>query len=105
MSAPANPAWILAAILTCAAASCSSNSARDVNFGTNLGADFRAPVVDAGSDAAADAGAAGTGDGATGAAGGAAGADSAVTGSGGAAGSDVTGMAGAEGAAGAGGAG
>lgn len=97
MSASANPGWILAAILTCAAVGCGSNPPRDQNYGTNLGADFRAPVVDAHADATADAGAAG-------AAGGEAGASN-TAGSDGAAGANVTGVAGTDGAAGAGGTG
>jgi len=32
------------------AGGCSSSSAMDKNFGTDLGADFRAPITDAGSD-------------------------------------------------------
>jgi len=31
---------------------CGSSPPTDMNFGTNLGADFRAPIVDAGSDGA-----------------------------------------------------
>ena len=103
MSAPANPngilSGILVAILTCAAAGCGSNPPRDVNFGTDKGADFHAPVVDAHSDATSDAGAAGGG--------GAGGSDTSATGgaAGGTAGSNLTGVAGADGAADAPGAG
>lgn len=76
----------LAGFLACAAAGCGSTPPRDQNFGTDLGADYRAPIVDAASDAA------------TGGAGG-----GAVGGQGGAGGENVTDLAGAAGTAGDGG--
>jgi hypothetical protein len=98
-------AAVRAAVLTgftaCAAVGCGSTPPRDQNYGTDLGADFVAPVVDASGTAAQDgaAGAAGDG-GAQAGSGGAAG-----TGTGGEAGTGGTGvtdLAGADGAAGAG---
>ncbi len=94
----------VAAIAGAAAFGCSSTPPRDINFGTDLGADFRAPVVDAGggdtATGGADQSAAGAGGqddaGGQGNTGGQAGA-------GGAGG--VTDLAGADGAAGAAGAG
>jgi hypothetical protein len=74
------------------AAGCGSSAPIDQNYGTNLGADFVAPVVDAGSEA----GGGGTG-GASGSGGSGGGADAAA-GTGG-----TAGMAGTGGASGAGG--
>ena len=65
-------AWTCGAILSLTLGACSSSPPRDQNYGTDLGADFHPPVVDAGSDAAPTgaAGAAGAPDtGAGGAAG------------------------------------
>jgi len=61
---------VLTGFTACAAVGCGSTPPRDQNYGTDLGADFHPPVVDAGSDAAGAAGAAGAPDsGAGGAAG------------------------------------
>jgi len=85
-------AWIFAAILPLAAGACGSTPPRDQNYGTDLGADFHPPVVDAAADTAATGaggaagntgGTAGDTGGSAGDAGGAAG----DTGAGGAAGS------------------
>jgi hypothetical protein len=91
MPAPAPSALLLVALLTSAAIGCGSSSARDVNYGTDKGADFVAPIVDAGQDGAT-AGAGGD-------------ASPGTAGAGGAGGADVTGLAGADGSADAGGTG
>jgi hypothetical protein len=102
MPAPARFVLLLVALLTGAAIGCGGSTARDQNYGTNLGADFVAPIVDAGQDGATAGAAGSSNSGTAGAAGGTAGA---AGGTAGAAGADVTGGAGADGAAGAGGTG
>ncbi|HXJ21678.1 MAG TPA: hypothetical protein VMT03_15750 [Polyangia bacterium] len=52
MLGSARLAWAFAAILTLLAGACGSTPPRDVNYGTDLGADFRPPMSDAGSDTA-----------------------------------------------------
>jgi hypothetical protein len=47
---PRRLVWTFAAILTLAASACGSTPPRDQNYGSDLGADFHPPVVDAGSD-------------------------------------------------------
>ncbi|HVY40397.1 MAG TPA: hypothetical protein VHM31_20805 [Polyangia bacterium] len=101
MPAPARSVLLLVALLTGPAIGCSSSSARDQNYGTNLGADFVAPVVDAGHDAAPDGASGGSGGAASPGTGGSSGAAGAA----GAGGADVTGVAGADGSAGAAGTG
>ena len=92
---PRGLAWTFAAILTLAASACGSTPPRDQNYGSDLGADFHPPVVDAATDVA-PTGAAGAG-GAAGDTGGAAGAgDGAAADTGGAAG-DTGGAGGAAG--------
>ncbi len=65
-------AWSTAAIVSLALSACGSSPPRDQNYGSDLGADFHPPVVDAASDAA-QTGAAGAGGSASTGAGGAAG--------------------------------
>jgi hypothetical protein len=98
----------MAALLAGAlAGGCGSSPPTDLNFGTNLGADFRAPIVDASSDGATnvtpEASVGGAGTGGTTGAGGTTGTDGAAgtTGTGGAAGAGgTTGTGGGAGAAG-----
>jgi hypothetical protein len=94
-------AAMLAGFVTGAASGCGSTPPRDQYYGTNVGADFVAPVV----DAAASGGSSGEADAVTaeGGAGGAAGAP--AGGEAGAGGTGVTDLAGADGAAGAAGTG
>jgi len=101
MPAPARSVLLLVALLTGSAMGCGSSSARDQNYGTNLGADFVAPIVDAGQDGAKDGATAGN----DGAASPGTGGSSGAAGAGGAGGSDITGLAGADGSAGAAGTG
>jgi hypothetical protein len=101
---PAIPAAAMAAALGLFGGACGSSPPMDINLGTSLGADFVAPVIDAGGDTAIDATTDVSVGGATGA-GGAAGASGAAGagGSGGAAGAGGSGgAAGAGGQAGAG---
>jgi len=55
MLGSARLAWAFAAVLTLFAGDCGSTPPRDLNYGTDLGADFRPPVVDAGTDTAVTA--------------------------------------------------
>lgn len=102
-------ASLLASFAACAVFGCGSTPPRDQNYGTNLGADFVAPVIDAGSDGAGGEAGAASGEGGSGtgsaATGGAATGGAATGGDAGAAGTGVTDLAGADGAAGAAGAG
>jgi hypothetical protein len=88
-------AWTFTAIVTLAASACGSSPPLDQNYGTDLGADFHPPVVDAASDAP------GTGTAGAGGSSGVAGAGGAAGDTGGAAG-DTGGAGGAAGDAGAG---
>ena len=86
-----------AVALTLAMSACGSTPPRDINYGSDLGADFRPPVVDASTDAAPTGGTTGTGGG-TGT-GGSAGDTGGATGDSGGAGGDLGGASGAAGAA------
>ncbi len=94
----------VALIAGVAAFGCGSTPPRDINYGTDLGADFRAPVVDAGGESATGgAGGADQSAGGTGGQGNVAGQNGPDAGPGGTGG--VTDLAGADGAAGAAGTG
>ncbi len=99
MPAPARSVLLLVGVLTGLAMGCRTSDARDQHYGTNLGADFVPPIVDAGQDGATAGAAGAASPGTAGAAGGNTG------GAAGAGGTDVTGLAGDNGSAGAGGAG
>ena len=68
------PAWLTIVAAACLSAACSGSTSRDINFGTDAGAGFEAPIEEVTPDTGGAAGAAGAGGaagsaGATGAAG------------------------------------